>query len=362
MASSPALPTDPAPGWGRGRPHPVRSTITRPRRWHRGTGLLLLSVVLVIGTFASATVGTRAIPLATTWDAVFAFDPTNSAHLLVVHQRIPRALLAVVVGGGLGVAGAVMQALTRNPLAEPGLLGVNAGAATAIAAGIAFLGVTDPSGYMWLGVLGAAVAGAVVYLLGGLRTGTNPVRLVLAGAALTVVLMALTQLILVNSAEQVYDRYRHWMVGSLAGRGTDVLIAIGLLTAAGLLLAHALARPLDTAILGEELSRSLGGRPARVWATAGLAVIVLAGAATAAAGPIAFLGLAAPHLARLLAGVDHRWVLPYSGVLAAVLIVVADTLGRALPANGEVSVGIMVSILGGPFFVLLVRRRRMVRL
>lgn len=360
MASSRTSPSDPPTGWRPHRPHPVRTATTGPR--HRTAGLLLLSAVLVVGTFASATVGTRDIPLATTWDAVTAFDPANSAHLLVVHQRIPRALLAVVVGVSLGVAGAVMQALTRNPLAEPGLLGVNAGAATAIAAGIAFLGVTDPSGYMWLGVLGAAIAGAVVYLLGGLRTGTNPVRLVLAGAALTVVLMALTQLVLVNSVEQVYDRYRHWMVGSLAGRGEDVLIAVGLLAATGLVLAYALARPLDAAMLGEDLSRSLGGRPARVWATAGSAVIVLAGAATAAAGPIAFLGLAAPHLARLLAGVDHRWVLPYSGVLAAVLIVLADTLGRALPSSGEVSVGIMVSILGGPFFVLLVRQRRMVRL
>jgi iron complex transport system permease protein len=322
----------------------------------------VLAVVLVVGVFVSAAVGTRDISLATTWRAVVAFDPANTEHLLVVHQRIPRALLGVVVGVSLGVAGTVMQALTRNPLAEPGLLGVNAGAMTAIAAGIAFLGVTHPSGYMWLGIVGAAAAGVVVYLLGGLRSGTNPVRLVLAGAALTVVLAALTQLMLVNSDEQVFDRYRHWMVGSLAGRGNDVLLAVGALAAVGLVLACALARPLDSAMLGEDLSRSLGGNPNRVWAVAGLAVIVLAGAATAAAGPIAFLGLAAPHLARLLVGVDHRWVLPYAGALAAVLIVVADALGRIIPRNGEVSVGIMVSILGGPFFVMLVRRRRMVQL
>ncbi|WP_460802161.1 FecCD family ABC transporter permease [Microbacterium sp. GXF6406] len=328
----------------------------------RRLGLIALCAILVVGVFASACIGTLGIPPQTTWNAIFAFDPENTAHLLVVHQRIPRALLGVVVGLCLGVAGAVMQALTRNPLAEPGILGVNAGAAVAIAVGIAFFGITDASGYMWLGLIGAAIAGFAVYSLGGVRTGTNPVRLVLAGAALSVVLGALTQLVLVNSIDDVFDRYRHWMVGSLAGRGYEVLGSVSILAAIGLVMAMALARSLDSAMLGEDLSRALGGSPGRVWALAGLTVIILAGAATAGAGPIAFLGLAAPHLARLLAGVDHRWVLPYSGLLAAVLMVLADTLGRVIPQNGEVSVGIMVALLGGPFFVVLVRRRRMVQL
>ncbi|ALJ21575.1 ABC transporter permease [Microbacterium sp. No. 7] len=316
----------------------------------------------MISVFVSACFGTRDIPIATTWQAIVAFDPESSEHLLVVNQRIPRALVSVLVGLCLGVAGAVMQALTRNPLAEPGILGVNAGAAVLIACGIAFFSLTEPVDYMWLGLLGAALAGAAVYLLGGVRRGTNPVRLVLAGAALTVVLGALTQLIIINGLEEVFDRYRHWMVGSVAGRGYEVLLPVGLLAAVGLVLAFALARPLDAAMLGEDLSRSLGGSPNRVWALAGVAVIVLAGSATAAAGPIAFLGLAAPHLARLVAGVDHRWVLPYSGLLAALLIVVADTLGRVIPPKGEVSVGIMVALLGGPFFVYLVRTRRLAQL
>lgn len=337
-------------------------TVRPTRHAKRRSGIVVLIALVAVGVFLSACVGTRELSIATTWDALVAFDPGDSAHLLVVHRRIPRALLAVVVGLCLGVAGAVMQALTRNPLAEPGVLGVNAGAAVAIATGISFLGIADISGYMWLGLLGAAAAGAAVYVLGGVRWGTNPVRLVLAGAALTVVLMALTQLVLVNSLDQVFDRYRHWMVGSLAGRGYDVLLAVSLLAAVGLALAFSLARPLDSATLGEDLSRSLGGNPARIWALAGVAVILLAGAATAAAGPIAFLGLAAPHLARLVVGVDHRWVLPYSGLIAAALIVIADTLGRIIPPRGEISVGIMVALIGGPFFVFLVRRRRMVQL
>lgn len=328
----------------------------------RHLGLAVLLALVVVGVFLSACVGTHDLAIVTTWHALVAFDADDSAHLLVVHRRIPRALLGVVVGLCLGVAGAVMQALTRNPLAEPGLLGVNAGAAVAIATGISFLGIADVSGHLWLGLLGAAVAGAAVFVLGGARRGTNPVRLVLAGSALTVVLLALTQLVLVNSLEEVFDRYRHWMVGSLAGRGYDVLVAVSLLAAVGLLLASALARPLDSAVLGADLSRSLGGDPARIWALAGVTVILLAGAATAAAGPITFLGLAAPHLARLIVGVDHRWVLPYSGLIAAVLIVMADTLGRMIPPRGEISVGIMVALIGGPFFIVLVRRRRMVQL
>ncbi|WP_197280959.1 FecCD family ABC transporter permease [Microbacterium sp. No. 7] len=328
----------------------------------RRLGIVVLIALVVISVFVSACFGTRDIPIATTWQAIVAFDPESSEHLLVVNQRIPRALVSVLVGLCLGVAGAVMQALTRNPLAEPGILGVNAGAAVLIACGIAFFSLTEPVDYMWLGLLGAALAGAAVYLLGGVRRGTNPVRLVLAGAALTVVLGALTQLIIINGLEEVFDRYRHWMVGSVAGRGYEVLLPVGLLAAVGLVLAFALARPLDAAMLGEDLSRSLGGSPNRVWALAGVAVIVLAGSATAAAGPIAFLGLAAPHLARLVAGVDHRWVLPYSGLLAALLIVVADTLGRVIPPKGEVSVGIMVALLGGPFFVYLVRTRRLAQL
>lgn len=341
---------------------PARDPLTPARFAGRRGGIVVLVALVIVAAFVSVCFGTRDIPLATTWQALVAFDPASSEHLLVRNQRIPRALISALVGLCLGVAGATMQALTRNPLAEPGILGVNAGAAVAIACGIAFLNLTAPLHYMWLGMVGAAGAGAGVYLLGGARRGTNPVRLVLAGAALTVVLGALTQLIILNGLEEVFDRYRHWMVGSVAGRGYDVLIPVAVLAVGGLGLAFALARSLDSAMLGEDLSRALGGHPTRVWALAGLSVIMLAGTATAAAGPIVFLGLAAPHLARLIAGVDHRWVLPYSGLLAALLIVVADTLGRIIPPQGEVSVGIMVALLGGPFFVYLVRTRRIAQL
>ncbi|MGO2470560.1 MAG: FecCD family ABC transporter permease, partial [Microbacterium gubbeenense] len=188
--------------------------------------------------------------------------------------------------------------------------------------------------------------------------GTNPVRLVLAGSAVTAVLLALSQTVLLNATSDVYDRYRAWMIGSLSGRDYAVLGAVAILGVVGILVASSLARVLDSAVLGEDAAKALGANPARVWATAGIAVVLLSGAATAAAGPIVFLGLAAPHLARLIVGVSHRWVLPYSALIGALLILVADTLGRVVSPSHEIGVGIMIAIIGGPFFVWIVRSRK----
>lgn len=330
----------------------------QPRR----TGLVIL-VMAVLGLgLLSISVGTRAIPIGVTWDSIFHFDPTNSDHLLVRHLRIPRTLLAVLVGCALGVAGAIMQALTRNPLADPGILGVNAGAALVIAMAISFLGITSVTAYMWFGLLGAGAAGTVVYLLGGLRRGTNPVRVVLAGAAMSVVLLALTQVVLINAEDGVFDQYRHWVVGSLQGRGYAVLGPVSLLVAVGAVVSLSLARLLDAAMLGRDLSASLGANPVRVWSLSALVVIVMAGAATAAAGPVGFIGLTAPHIARAITGPEHRWVLPYSMLVSSVLMLLADTAGRLVARPGEVGVGLMVALLGGPFFIALVRQRKLVQL
>ncbi len=318
--------------------------------------------VLVVLALLGFAVGTKPLALSTTWDAVVAFDPGNSDHLLVRYLRVPRTVLAVVVGCCLGVAGTVMQALTRNALADPGILGVNAGAAAAIAAAIAFFGVTSVTSYMWFGLFGAALAGVAVYFLGGMRRGSSPVRLVLAGAALSIVLLALTQVVIVNSEETVFDQFRHWTVGSLQGRGTSVVLPVGLLALVGVGTAFGLARALNAAVLGEEVGRALGADPVRVWSLAALAVILTSGAATAAAGPVGFVGLTAPHLARFVTGPDHRWVLPVSMLFSAVLVLGADVLGRVVAPPGEVGVGIMVALIGGPFFVYLVRSRKLVQL
>ena len=347
ISSVPVRGTEPTRSWKAGR-----------RRW----GLLLCALVLALLSVASIFSGSRAIPPHVTFEAIVAFDPALSEHLLVWNLRVPRALLGIVVGCALGGGGAVMQALTRNPLADPGILGVNAGATLAIVAAIAFFGIVDMAGYMWFGLAGAALAGALVYLLGGVRRGLNPIRLVLAGSALSVVLLALTQIVTVNSDEMVFDRFRHWAVGSLQGRGGDVLLPTAALTAPALLAAFALARMLDTVALGRDTGKSLGTDPRTVWILSALIVIVLAGTATAAAGPIAFVGLTAPHVARFLVGPDHRWLLPFSMLISSVMIVGADSLGRLLGHPGEVAVGIMVALIGGPFFIVLVQRWRIVQL
>ncbi len=324
--------------------------------------LLALALLLAVCVLLGMVAGTRPVPLATTLDAMLHFDPGNSDHLLVRHLRIPRTLLAVVVGAALGVAGTVMQALTRNPLSDPGILGVNAGAAVAIAAAITVLGVNDVSAYMAFGLLGAGLAGCAVYLLGNVGGKGNQVRVVVAGAAVSVVLMSLTQLVLVNGTDQTFNQFLNWSVGSLQGRGYAVFYPVVSLTSVGLVLAFSLAGALDMAALGSDLTKALGGNPLYIWGLAALSVVILSGAATAAAGPVGFVGLTAPHIARLMAGPGHRWLLPYSMFIAAILVTAADVLGRVVAPPGEVGVGIMVALMGGPFFVLLVRRRRISQL
>ncbi len=323
------------------------------------TGLVVVAVLCVV----SLAVGSRPVPVDTTLDALTNFNPGNDLHLLVIQLRLPRTILAVLVGAALGLAGAMMQALTRNPLAEPGILGINSGAAAAVAVGIASFGVSAVAGYVWFGFLGAGIASVIVYVLGRAHdAGTNPVRLVLAGAGLSVVLGALTSIVLINSDPDTYDDFRQWATGSLQGRGFDVLPVVAVVCLVGFVLAFSMSRSLDSLALGGDLSRALGISPRRTMIVSALAVLLLSGAATAAAGPIAFVGLAAPHMARLLVGPGHQWLLPYSMVTSAIVLLAADILGRLVLFPGEIGAGIMTALIGGPVFLALVRRRKMARL
>ncbi|HCH51437.1 TPA: iron ABC transporter permease [Escherichia coli] len=320
--------------------------------------------IFLLGAFAllSLFVGSRYVSIETTWNAFIAFDATNSEHLLVRYLRFPRTLLAIVIGIALGGAGTLMQALTRNPLADPGLFGINAGAMVAIVSLIALTGITDVTLYMWFGLLGAFLAGIGVYLLGGVRHGINPIRMVLSGVALSVVLLAMTQLITVNSDEKVFDQFRHWVVGSLQGRSFDVLYPITILVAIGSVIAYSLTRALDIVTLGDDVSHALGANQNRVWLLSAFAIVLLAGSATAAVGPISFLGLTAPHFARRLVGAEYRRILPMSMLIGATIMLIADCLGRLIGTPGEISVGIMISLIGGPFFIYLVKRWRIITL
>lgn len=327
--------------------------------------ILLIGSGCLVGfiSLLSLTIGARPIPYAEVWNALTAYDPNNDLHVIVQALRVPRTLLALLAGAALGLAGALMQAVTRNPLAEPGLLGINAGAAVAVLLGVNMFGLTRIDQYLWFGITGAGLAGVAVFWLGrGHDAGGDPVRLVLAGAGFSVMLGALSGIILINTPSEVYDDFRRWSAGSVEGRGGLVLIALTLSLLAGGALAIAIAPGLNALSLGRDAGRALGARPVLTWSLACLSVMLLAGGATAAVGPIGFIGLVAPHIARLFSGPDYRWIFPFSALIAALLLLLADILGRILVSPAEVAAGIVATIIGGPFFVLSVRRFKLVRL
>ncbi|ACZ30481.1 transport system permease protein [Xylanimonas cellulosilytica DSM 15894] len=315
--------------------------------------------VILGGAVLGMAIGSHPVPAAIVVDALLHHDPANDAHLIVVHSRLPRTVLAIVVGLALGLAGLLMQSITRNPLADPGLFAVNAGAAGAVVVAIAVFGITTPAGYVWFAFAGAALASVLVFLLGTAhRSGATPARMALAGAAISVALAALTDMVLL-SHETLFHHFRFWAVGSLQGRGLDVAAVVAPFVAVGTVLALVLARPLNVTALGEDAARGLGARPGLVRAGAALAVVLLAGAATAAAGPIGFVGLAAPHLVRSVVGNDHRYLVPGVLLAAPAFLLVADVAGRWLVAPAELQTGIAAAVLGGPVFVAIVRSRRM---
>lgn len=335
-----------------------------PRKHSRiRTGWIGGLALLVTLALASLSIGSRAISPAETWQALTHFDPTQSTHLLVVELRLPRTFLAIAVGAALALAGALMQALTRNPLAEPGILGINAGAAAAVAAGLAFLGVTGPGQYMWFGFAGAAAASLLVYALGRAHdAGNNPVRLVLAGAGLSVMLGSVTAIIILAGDAQRLRNFVSWASGSLQGRGYDVLPWVLGACAVAMVLGLSTARSLDSLSLGNDLGNALGIKMRTTWLLGTGAILLLAGAATAAAGPIGFLGLAAPHMARLVVGPNHSRLLPFSMLLGALLLLTADILARVVAYPGEIGAGVMSAVIGAPVFIALARRRKLVQL
>ena len=326
-----------------------------PARNSRRTRLCYALLMLAALGFTSLWTGARPVSPNVIWQAITHFDPNNNEHLLIGYLRLPRTLLAIVVGAALGAAGVIMQTLTRNPLADPGLLGVNAGATLAIVLSIALFDITSVTSYMWSGIAGAGSMSFILFLIVGLK-GDHPIRIVLAGAALTIVLLCLTQLVILNSDSEAFDRFRHWVTGSLQGRGFDVLMPVSILILFGLIMALAAGRMLDITALGMDAGRALGVNPHFLASFCALVMVILAGAATAAAGPVGFIGLTAPHFARAFVGSGHRLLLPWAMLLAAILVLTADILGRIVGNPGEIGVGIMTALTGGPCFVLLVKR------
>jgi iron complex transport system permease protein len=328
----------------------------------RALWLLAASGALVAVVLVSIAIGSRQIPLGTVLDALADPSAADDEHIVVRSLRVPRTAAGLLVGAALGLAGAVMQGVTRNPLADPGLLGVSAGASFAVVLGISVLGVGSALGYVWFAFGGAAVASAVVYSLGAIgRGGATPVKLALAGAAVSSFLLSTTTAMLLMD-QSTLDDYRFWAVGSIAGRDPDVITQLAPFLVAGALMALALGPALNSLALGDDVATSLGSRVGLARTLAAVAVVLLVGAATALAGPVAFVGLTIPHVARAITGPDYRWVLAYSMVLAPILLLVSDVLGRVAARPGELQVGIVTAVIGAPFFVMLVRRRRLAEL
>ncbi|MEW2385230.1 iron chelate uptake ABC transporter family permease subunit [Micromonospora sp. NPDC047707] len=326
----------------------------RGRAAARAGGLVAATLVLATVAVLSITVGAKSLPLADVWRGLL--DPGAAEYAVVHRMRLPRTLLGLLAGVALGVAGAVMQALTRNPLADPGLLGINAGASAAVATGTALVGVATVGGQVWFALLGAAAVTAAVYLVGGGR-GATPARLALAGAALNATLYSYVSAVMLLDTASL-ERLRFWTVGSLASADATTVGTVAPFVGAGLLVALAVARPLNALALGDDTARALGARPALVRGAVIVAVTLLCGAATSACGPIVFVGLLVPHLVRALTGPDLRWLLPYCAVLAPVLLLGADVVGRVLSRPGELQVGMVTAVLGGPLFLWLVLRGR----
>lgn len=313
-------------------------------------------VALLLAVLLSLAVGARAIAPSAVIDALLHGGHSNTAE--VVRQlRVPRTLIGLMVGAALALAGTVLQGITRNPIADPGILGISQGASVGVVLAIAFAGIHSLTGYVWFAFAGAAFASVAVYAIASRgRGGATPVKLALGGAAINALLVSVVQAVLTTKASAL-DEFRFWQVGSISGRDTDIVGQIWPFLLVGVVLVASVARGLDALALGDDMARGLGQKVATVRIVGGIGATVLTGVGVAAAGPIAFIGLAVPHIARAIVGSDHRWVLPMAALIGPVMLLVSDTVGRVVFPPSEVPAGVMTALIGVPFLVTLVRRK-----
>lgn len=343
------------------QPRDAESKIRRrgavPTSTLRVLGLVVSVAVLAVVIVASIMVGARDLTVGTVLNALF--NPDGGTEALIIWElRVPRTVVGLVVGPALGLSGALIQAFTRNPLADPGILGVNAGAGFFVTLAVGIFGLTNPSSYVWFALVGAAVVTVLVYMIGSVGTGVaNPVQMTLAGVALSAVLGGIASGISLKNP-QAFDNIRYWGAGSIGGRALDVVAVIGPLILIGVVLALVVAKPLNALAMGDDLGKSLGVSIASTRIIVIVAVTLLAGGATALAGPIGFVGLMVPHMVRWLIGPDQRWIMAYTLVLSPILLLVADILGRIVLPSGELRVGLVTAVVGAPILILLARRKK----
>ena len=332
-----------------------------PEKWRSAIGnsvwLLVLLGVLVLLVIASITIGSRNVDWA---DIVAALGgATDNIGQGAIAKRIPRTVLALLVGAALGLAGAVMQGVTRNPLADPGILGVNMGASLAVVIGMAWFGLWTQTSMIWVAIIGAAAAAVFVYTIGSLgRGGATPLKLALAGAATSAALASFVTAVILPRGD-IAGSVRSWQIGGVGGANYDAISQALPFFVVGFVICLLSARSLNSLALGDDMAAGLGERVALARGIAALGAVLLCGAATAIAGPIAFVGLVVPHLCRLLIGIDNRWLLPFSAFVGAGLLTAADVVGRIVARPAEIDVGIITALIGAPFFVYIVRRQKL---
>ena len=351
----PAPPASEAPAPPSVRAGATSAAAIRRRPAVRWAGLVLLLGVLALVCLASLAWGSRDVTPGVVWDALFTPVAGNNDHSVVRDLRVPRTVVGLLGGLALGVAGTLLQGLTRNPIADPGLLGVNAGASLAVIIAISLLGIGSASGFVWFAFIGAAFAAVAVYGIASLGWGgVTPVKLALVGAAFAAVATSAITLVLLTD-ERVLAQFRFWQVGSLVNRPWSTIVAVVPFVVAGALLAVPTGRFLNAMALGEDLARGLGQNVLLGRLTVLASVVLLCGSATSLVGPVAFVGLMVPHVARVVVGPDYRWVLPYAAVLGPVILLVADVVGRLVAQPAEIEAGLVVAVVGAPVLIALVR-------
>lgn len=322
---------------------------------HKWLGLIAALVLLLVCLVGSVTLGVTNFSWHTVTQAYSQFNGSNE-HLIIRNARVPRALIAAVVGASLAVAGAFMQTVTKNPLASPSIFGVNAGAAFLIVLTVGYFETASMTQYTWIAFTGAAVSAAIVYALGSIgKDGLTPLKVTLAGSAITAFFSSMTQGILLTNGK-AFDQVLIWLVGSVAGREAAMLFTVLPYIAAALLLAFLLAPQMNVLTMGEDVAKGLGMRTVYVKLGAAVVIVLLAGGSVAVAGPVVFIGIVIPHITRFLVGLDHRWMVPYCAVLGGVLLLAADIGSRFIAMPKEVPVGVMTAIIGVPFFVYIARK------
>ncbi|MET8329666.1 iron ABC transporter permease [Streptomyces sp. NPDC005181] len=327
-----------------------------PRRHRRALATAAAVLALLVAVLLSLAVGARTIAPSAVLDALLHGGHSDAAE--VIRQlRVPRTLIGLMVGAALALAGTVLQGITRNPIADPGILGISQGASVGVVLAIAYAGIHTLTGYVWYAFAGAALASVAVYAIASRgRGGATPVKLALGGAAINALLVSVTMAVLTTKASAL-DEFRFWQVGSIAGREAEVAQQIWPFLLVGTVLVLSVARGLDALALGEDVAKGLGQKVATVRIVGGIGATVLTGVGVAAAGPIAFIGLAVPHIARAIVGSDHRWVLPMAALIGPVMLLVSDVIGRIVFPPSEVPAGVMTALIGVPFLVALVRRK-----